>query len=179
MQSINLPSILTPDVGLLFWMLLAFLVVFGLMAKFGFPVIIKEAFDKMRDKANAERKNYIDESLQKAHEANERLASIEQEGERLLNEARARQAEILSQAKATSDSIVREAREKAQEEGAKLLQDAKAQIAAEKENALRDIRETVADLSVVIAEKVVRQKLANTTEQQKLIEQMLDEVCKA
>lgn len=170
MQSINLPSILTPDVGLLFWMLLAFLVVFGLMAKFGFPVIINMV---------NERKNYIDESLQKAHEANERLASIEQEGERLLNETRARQAEILSQAKATSDSIVREAREKAQEEGAKLLQDAKAQIAAEKENALRDIRETVADLSVVIAEKVVRQKLANTTEQQKLIEQMLDEVCKA
>lgn len=170
MQSINLPSILTPDVGLLFWMLLAFLVVFGLMAKFGFPVIINMV---------NERKNYIDESLQKAHEANERLASIEQEGERLLNEARARQAEILSQAKATSDSIVREAREKAQEEGAKLLQDAKAQIAAEKENALRDIRETVADLSVVIAEKVVRQKLANSTEQQKLIEQMLDEVCKA
>lgn len=170
MQSINLPSILTPDVGLLFWMLLAFLVVFGLMAKFGFPVIINMV---------NERKNYIDESLQKAHEANERLASIEQEGERLLNEARARQAEILSQAKATSDSIVREAREKAQEEGAKLLQDAKTQIAAEKENALRDIRETVADLSVVIAEKVVRQKLANTTEQQKLIEQMLDEVCKA
>ena len=170
MQSINLPSILTPDVGLLFWMLLAFLVVFGLMAKFGFPVIINMV---------NERKNYIDESLQKAHEANERLASIEQEGERLLNEARARQAEILSQAKATSDSIVHEAREKAQEEGAKLLQDAKAQIAAEKENALRDIRETVADLSVVIAEKVVRQKLANTTEQQKLIEQMLDEVCKA
>lgn len=170
MQSINLPSILTPDVGLLFWMLLAFLVVFGLMAKFGFPVIINMV---------NERKNYIDESLQKAHEANERLASIEQEGERLLNEARARQAEILSQAKATSDSIVREAHEKAQEEGAKLLQDAKAQIAAEKENTLRDIRETVADLSVVIAEKVVRQKLANTTEQQKLIEQMLDEVCKA
>lgn len=170
MQSINLPSILTPDVGLLFWMLLAFLVVFGLMAKFGFPVIINMV---------NERKDYIDESLQKAHEANERLASIEQEGERLLNEARARQAEILSQAKATSDGIVREAREKAQEEGAKLLQDAKAQIAAEKENALRDIRETVADLSVVIAEKVVRQKLANTTEQQKLIEQMLDEVCKA
>ena len=170
MQSINLPSILTPDVGLMFWMLLAILVVFGLMAKFGFPVIINMV---------NERKNYIDESLQKAHEANERLASIEQEGERLLNEARARQAEILSQAKATSDSIVRESREKAQEEGAKMLQDAKAQIAAEKENALRDIRETVADLSVVIAEKVVRQKLANTTEQQKLIEQMLDEVCKA
>lgn len=169
MQSINLPSILTPDFGLLFWMLLAFLVVFFLMAKFGFPVITKMV---------EERKNYIDESLQKAHEATERLAGIKQESERLLDEARARQAEILSQAKATGDSIVREAREKAQDEGSKLLQEAKAQIAVEKENALRDIRQTVADLSIVIAEKVVRQKLSNDVEQQKLVEQMLDEVCK-
>lgn len=169
MQSINLPSILTPDLGLLFWMLLAFLTVFFIVAKFGFPVITK-----MVD----ERKNYIDESLKKAHEANECLAGIQQECERLLNEARVRQAEILSQAKTTGDSMIREAREKAQAEGAKMLLDAKAQIAAEKENALRDIKQTVADLSVVIAEKVVRQKLADNEQQQKLIERMLDEVCK-
>lgn len=169
MLSINLPSILTPDFGLLFWMLLAFLIVFFLMAKYGFPIIIKMVED---------RKNYIDESLQKAHEANERLAGIQQESERLLAEARAKQAEILAQAKATGDSIVSEARNKAQADGAKLLQEAKAQIAAEKENALRDIRQTVADLSIVIAEKVVRQKLANNDEQQALIEQMLNEACK-
>lgn len=169
MLSINLPSILTPDFGLLFWMLLAFLIVFFLMAKYGFPIITKMVED---------RKNYIDESLQKAHEANERLAGIQQESERLLSEARAKQAEILAQAKATGDSIVSEARNKAQADGAKLLQEAKAQIAAEKENALRDIRQTVADLSIVIAEKVVRQKLANNDEQQALIEQMLNEACK-
>lgn len=170
MQSLNLPSILTPDFGLLFWMLLSFLIVFFLMVKFGFPVITKMV---------EERKNYIDESLQKAHEANERLAGIQQESERILNEARARQSEILSQAKATGDSIVREAREKAQNEGAKFLLDAKAQIAAEKENALRDIRQTVAELSISIAEKVVRQRLSNDAEQQKFVEQMLDEVCKS
>lgn len=169
MLSINLPSILTPDFGLLFWMLLAFLIVFFLMAKYGFPIITKMVED---------RKIYIDESLQKAHEANERLAGIQQESERLLAEARAKQAEILAQAKATGDSIVSEARNKAQADGAKLLQEAKAQIAAEKENALRDIRQTVADLSIVIAEKVVRQKLANNDEQQALIEQMLNEACK-
>lgn len=169
MLSINLPSILTPDFGLLFWMLLAFLIVFFLMAKYGFPIITKMVED---------RKNYIDESLQKAHGANERLAGIQQESERLLAEARAKQAEILAQAKATGDSIVSEARNKAQADGAKLLQEAKAQIAAEKENALRDIRQTVADLSIVIAEKVVRQKLANNDEQQALIEQMLNEACK-
>ena len=169
MLSINLPSILTPDFGLLFWMLLAFLIVFFLMAKYGFPIITKMVED---------RKNYIDESLQKAHEANERLAGIQQESERRLAEARAKQAEILAQAEATGDSIVSEARNKAQADGAKLLQEAKAQIAAEKENALRDIRQTVADLSIVIAEKVVRQKLANNDEQQALIEQMLNEACK-
>ena len=139
------------------------------MAKFGFPIITKMVED---------RKNYIDESLQKAHEANQRLAGIQQESERILNEARAKQAEILEQAKATSDSMINEARKKAQDEGAQMLQEAKTQIAAEKENALRDIRQTVADLSVVIAEKVVRQKLANNAEQQQLIEKMLDEVCK-
>lgn len=170
MLTINLPSILTPDLGLLFWMLLAFLVVFVLVAKYGFPAITHMV---------EERKKFIDESLAKAHEANERLAGIQQESERLLNEARAQQAEILSQAKSTGDSIVREARERAQNEGSKLLQDAKAQIAVEKENALRDIRQTVAELSVVIAEKVVRQKLATDSEQQKLIERMLDEVFKA
>ena len=169
MLSINLPSILTPDFGLLFWMLLAFLIVFFLMAKYGFPIITKMVED---------RKNYIDESLQKAHEANERLAGIQQESERLLAEARAKQADILAQAKATGDSIVSEARNKAQADGAKLLQEAKAQIAAEKENALRDIRQTVADLSIVIAEKAVRQKLANNDEQQALIEQVLNEACK-
>ncbi len=169
MQSINLPSILTPDFGLLFWMLLAFLIVFCLVAKFGFPIITKMV---------EERKKYIDESLQKAHEANEKLTGINQESERIIKEALAKQAEILNQAKATGDNIIKEAREKAQVEGSKLILDAKAQIATEKENALRDIRQTVADLSILIAEKVVRQKLADNNEQQKLIEKMLDEVCK-
>lgn len=169
MQSINLPSILTPDFGLLFWMLLAFLIVFCLVAKFGFPIITKMV---------EERKKYIDESLKKAHEANEKLTGINKESERILNEARIQQAEILNQAKATGDSIIKEAREKAQAESAKIILDAKAQITAEKENALRDIRQTVADLSIMIAEKVVRQKLADNNEQQKLIEKMLDEVCK-
>lgn len=169
MQLLNtLPAILTPDFGLLFWMAMAFIVIMLIVGNFGFPVITQ-----MVD----ERKKYIDESLQKAYEANERLAGIQQECERIENKARVRQAEIINQAKATGDSIIREARERAQEEGAKLILDAKAQIAADKENALREIRQTVAELSMVVAEKVVRQQLADDAEQQKLIERMLDEVC--
>ena len=168
--SINLPSILTPDFGLLFWMPLAFLVVFFLVAKYGFPVITEMV---------EERKRYIDESLQKANEANERLAGIEKESERIITEARQHQAEILKQAKETGDRIIQTAREQAENESAKLILNAKEQISAEKQKALSEINQTVADVSVVIAEKIMRQKLTNNEEQQKLIERMLDEVYKA
>ena len=79
----NLPSILTPDLGLLFWMLLAFLVVFGVLAKFGFPAIVGMV---------EERKKFIDESLKRAHEAAERLTNIQQESEAIVQQARVQQA---------------------------------------------------------------------------------------
>lgn len=167
MDSINLPSILTPDVGLLVWMLLAFLVVFLILAKFGFPVITKMVED---------RKNFIEESLRNAHEANQKLANIQSEGEAILKDAREQQAAILKDAMATRDNIIKEARNKAQLEGAKLVEEAKAQILVEKENALRDIRSTVAELSVEIAEKIMRNKLKGAGEHEQLIERMLDEM---
>ena len=166
----NLPSILSPDLGLLFWMLLAFLIVFFLLKKFGFSIIVNMV---------EERKNYIDESLKNAREANEKLANIKSESEALLKEAREQQATILKEAMATRDNIIKEAKDKAQVEGMKILDDAKAQISAEKENALRDIRSTVADLSVQIAEKVMRRQLDKDAEQEKFIERMLDEVTKS
>ena len=167
MDSINLPSILTPDVGLLVWMLLAFLVVFLILAKFGFPVITKMVED---------RKNFIEESLRNSHEANQKLANIQSEGEAILKDAREQQAAILKDAMATRDNIIKEARNKAQLEGAKLVEEAKAQILVEKENALRDIRSTAAELSVEIAEKVMRNKLKGAGEHEQLIERMLDEM---
>ena len=166
----NLPSILSPDLGLLFWMLLAFLIVLFLLKKFGFSIIVNMV---------EERKNYIDESLKNAREANEKLANIKSESEALLKEAREQQATILKEAMATRDNIIKDARDKAQVEGIKIIDDAKAQISAEKENALRDIRYTVAELSVQIAEKVMRRQLDKDAEQEKFIERMLDEVTKS
>lgn len=163
----NLPSILSPDLGLLFWMFLAFLIVFLLMKKYGFPVIVKMVED---------RKNYIDESLRNAREANERLANIQSESEALLKKASEKQALILKEAMATRDNIIKEARDNAQAESVKIINEAKAQIAIEKENALKDIRSTVADLSVQIAEKIMRRQLKQDAEQEKFIERMLDEV---
>ena len=167
MGSINLPSILTPDFGLFFWMLVAFLVVFLLLAKFGFPVITGMV---------EERKNFIDESLRKAHEAQERLANIEKEGESILQEAREKQAQILKEAAETRDAIVEQAQTKARAEGARLLDDAKIAIEQEKKAAIADIRAQVATLSVEIAEKVLRQNLKDDKSQMDLIDRMLDDV---
>ena len=163
----NLPAILTPDFGLFFWMLVAFLVVFLILAKFGFPVITGMV---------EERKNFIDESLRKAHEAQERLANIEKEGESILQEAREKQALILKEAAESRDAIVEQAQQKARTEGARLLEEAKVAIEQEKKAAIADIRQQVAALSVEIAEKVLRQNLRDDKSQMDLIDRMLDEV---
>ena len=148
-------------------MLVAFLVVFLLLAKFGFPVITSMV---------EERKNFIDESLRKAHEAQERLANIEKEGESILQEAREKQAQILKEAAETRDAIVEKAQEKARAEGTRLLDDARVAIEQEKKAAIADIRAQVATLSVEIAEKVLKQNLKDEKSQMDLIDRMLDDV---
>lgn len=163
----NLPSILTPDLGLLFWMLLAFLVVFFVVAKFGFPAIISMV---------ESRKQYIDESLKKAHEASERLANIQKEGESMLQEARQKQAQILKEAADTRDAIVAQAQEKAREEGNRLIAEAKGEIESQKQAAISEIRAQVAELSVKVAEKILRKELASDAAQMETIDRLLDEV---
>ena len=163
----KLPAILTPDLGLLFWMLLAFAVVFFVLAKYGFPAIIN-----MVD----ERKNYIDDSLKKAHEASERLENIKQESEAILQDAREKQAQILREAAESRDAIVEQAQVKAREEGARLLDDARVAIEQEKKAAIADIRKQVATLSVEVAEKILRKNLSGDQAQMDLIERMLDDV---
>ena len=123
-----------------------------------------------------ERQAFIDDSLRKAHEANERLANIQKEGESILQEAREKQAQILKEAAETRDAIVEKAQDKARQEGARLLEDARVAIEQEKKAAIADIRKQVATLSVEIAEKVLRQNLKDDKAQMDLINRMLDEV---
>ena len=160
-------DLLIPSTGLLFWMSLTFLVVLFILWKFGFPVITSMV---------SERKAFIDDSLRKAHEANEKLANIQKEGESILQEAREKQAQILKEAAVTRDAIVEKAQEKARVEGARLLDDARAAIEQEKKAAIADIRKQVATLSVEIAEKVLRQNLQGDKAQMDLINRMLDDV---
>ncbi len=95
-------DLLIPDSGLLFWMTLVFIIVFIILWKAGFPAIIKMVTD---------RKAHIDESLRKAHEANEKLANIQKEGESILQEAREKQAAILKEAAELHEAEAQESAE--------------------------------------------------------------------
>lgn len=159
-------DLLMPSFGLMFWMAIVFFVVLGLLWKFGFPTITKMV---------EERKQYIDESLRKAHEANEKLANIQKEGESILQGAREQQALILKEATSARDAIVAKAESQAKEQGEKLISDAKVQIDAEKQNAIREIRSQVAELSVKIAEKIIKKQLSTDANQMELIDRLLDE----
>ena len=156
-----------PSTGLLFWMTIVFLIVLCIIGKWGFPVISNMV---------KERKAFIDNSLRKAHEANEKLANIQKEGESILQEAREKQAAILKEAADTREAIVAKAQEKAKEESSRIVSDAKAEITNEKQQAIREIRAQVAELSVKIAERIVREKLSDDDKQMELIDKLLDEV---
>lgn len=160
-------SLLTPDLGLLFWMLLSFGIVFVILSKYGFPVIIK---------AVQQRKEYIDQSLETARLANDQLAGIQVAGEKLLAEAKERQNAILKEAMAEKEQIIAEARQRAVVEAHLQIEEASRRIREEKDKAIREVRTEIADLSVAIAEKVIKEKISRGEEQQKTIDRLLDEV---
>lgn len=160
-------SLLLPDSGLVFWMLLSFGVVFFVVARYGFPVILR-----MVD----QRKAYIDESLRAAKQANEQLAQIKESTKALTEEAERERNRILKEAADERASIVAEARKQAAVAARKELEIVREQIRREKEEAIRDIRSQVAVLSVDIAEKVIRKELSSEREQLEMIDRMVDEV---
>ncbi|MDR1610962.1 MAG: F0F1 ATP synthase subunit B [Candidatus Symbiothrix sp.] len=162
-------SLLTPDLGLLFWMIVSFGAVFFVLAKFGFPIIVK-----MVD----ERKAFIDKSLEAAKQANERLAGIQQEGEKILKHAREEEIRILREAEEIRNKVVDEAKGQAGIEAGKLIEEAKNAIRKEKEMALRDLRNQMAVLSIGIAEKILRKNLDNQNAQRELVNQLIEEAQK-
>ncbi len=162
-----MPSILRPDFGLIFWMVIIFVIVFVLLAKFGFPMIT-EAIDKRRD--------YIDSSLKLAQEAEQKLSDMQKEHARMIEETRAEQSKILQKAAEAKDNMLRQARKDAQDQADKILAEAQVKIEAERESAMKDVRSQVAIISVEIAEKVIRRALSTDEAQMDYIHTLLDEM---
>lgn len=160
-------ELFTPEVGLIVWMLIPFLIVFFILAKFAWPPILKGV---------EKRNQYIDESLLAAKQALDDLARVKADSDAILDQARKDQADILAEAAKLRDKILENSKEKAEEEATKLIEIARSQISLEKEDAIRQIRREVAQLSVDIAEKVLRENLSKKNEQMNMIDRLLDEI---
>lgn len=163
-------SLITPDTGLLFWMVIIFALVFFILAKFGFPVITN-----MIDKRN----EHIENSLEAARKAELKLERLAQEQEQMIQQTRLEQGRIIKEANETRDRIVAQAKEQAQQEASKIVSQARQQIDFEKQEAVREIRSQVAALSVEVAEKIVRRDLSTDNAQAALAQRMLDEASNA
>lgn len=159
-------NLITPDTGLLFWMVLIFGIVFFILAKWGFPAITG-----MVDERNA----HILDSLKLAEEAQKRMQALSEEQAALIRETQQEQARILREAAQARSEILSKAKEEAQEQTAELIGKARERIAAEREDAMRDVRRQVALISVEVAEKVLRAKLSGDEAQQALTDTFADE----
>lgn len=160
-------SLITPDFGLLVWMTLIFGIVFFVLAKWGFPMITGSV---------EKRAQRINDSIKAAKEAEEKLRNLAEEQSRMIEETRQEQSRILKEAAASRDNIVEQAKVQAREEASRILDQARTQITAEKESALRDVRKEVALLSVSVAEKVLKASLSDGAEQSALVDRLVDEV---
>jgi len=160
-------GIISPDVGTIFWMVLGFSLVFFILRKFGWNVILQSL---------KEREQSIEEALLLAEKAREEVASLKADHDILLKEARAEREALIGDARKIRAELIEKAREDASLEADKVLENTLKEIENEKRSALNEIKAQVADLSVEIAEKILRKELSLENKQQDFIQDMLDDL---
>ncbi len=160
-------ELFTPDFGLVFWMFVAFALLFLVLAKYGWPVIIN-----MMDK----RASTIDQGVEDAKQAKEQLDNARAEAQKYIEEAQTRQAEMLREASRMKSEIIEQARHEASEAARKVMDDAKVSIEQARKEAELQFRNEVGKFSIEIAEKMVRKQMADDAAQQALVGRLLDEI---
>lgn len=157
----------TPEVGLIFWQAVVFLIVFGILAAFVWKPIMS---------ALKARESQIEDALKAADLAKEEMEQIKSDNEYLLQEARAERDTILKSATDVANKIKEEAKNETAAIAEKMMAEAKSTIETEKKAALLEVKNLVADLSLEIAEKLIREKLSDNKSQKDLIDKFLKEV---
>jgi len=155
------------SLGLFFWQLILFVALVLLLQKFAWKPILNSV---------NEREEGIKNALDEAENARKEMQNLNADNERILKEARAQRDTLLKEAREMKEGIISEAKNEAQLQAAKIVEQAQATIEAEKQAAITDLKNQVAELSVGIAEKVVRGELADKNKQTKLVEELLKEV---
>ena len=160
-------ELITPDFGLLFWMTIAFGIVFFVLAKFAFPVI-----NGMLKKREEE----INNALELAERTHKEMEQLQADNEQLLQQAREERVKMLNEAKQLSDKFVEDAKVKANEEKDRIIENAKEVIEHEKMAATTEIKNQIADISIKVAEKILGKALESDKEQLDYINRLLEEI---
>ncbi|MET1057197.1 MAG: F0F1 ATP synthase subunit B [Pedobacter sp.] len=160
-------ELLLPEIGLVVFQTIAFLLLMFVLAKFAWKPILASI---------KEREHTIDEALNQAELAKQEMVRLAAQNEETLREARAERDLILKEAKTLKDAIVNEAKQQAHTEGAKLIEKAKIEIENQKKAALAELKNQVSTLSIDIAERVLRTQLADKAKQQELVAGLLKDV---
>jgi len=160
-------ELVTPEIGLVFWTAISFLILFILLARFAWKPIMG---------AIGERERYIEDALFKAEAAKEEMTRLTNENEALLKQARAERDLILKEAKQVKDQIIGEAKTAAQTEGNKIIEKAKVEINNQKAIAMADVKNQISTLSLDIAEKILRKQFEDKQKQNELVTELLKEV---
>ncbi len=159
-------DLITPELGLVFWTLITFLILLFILKKFAWKPILGAVSD---------REEGIKDALASAEKARKEMENLHADNERILQEARAERETMLKDARDMKNKIVSEAKEEAQAQAGKIIEQTQAAIESEKKAAMAELKSHVAGLSLDIAEKVVREELSNKDKQMKLVEDMLGE----
>lgn len=160
-------ELITPDLGLLFWMTLAFGIVFFILAKFAFPVI---------NNMLKQREEEINTALEKAERTHQEMEKLQANNEMLLAQAREERDKILNEARQIHDKFIESAKIKANEEKDRIIESAREMIEHEKMAAATEIKNQIADFSIKVAEKVLQKDLASDKEQIDYINRLLDDI---
>lgn len=160
-------ELIKPDLGLLIWMLLSFGVVLYVLARFAWKPILKAIKDRERS---------ISKSLLAAQRAKEEMAKIEFGNEKITALAKLERDNLLKEAKELKDKILEEAKEEAKAEAKKIIDHAVQSVHKEKNEAINEIKNQIAALSVDIAEKILKQKLGDDKKQKELLENLIDNI---
>jgi len=155
------------SLGLFFWMLILFVILVFFLNKFAWKPILNSV---------NEREEGIKKALDQAENARKEMQNLNADNERILKEARAQRDTLLKEAREMKEGIISDAKNEAQAQATKIVEQAQETIQAEKQAAITDLKNQVAELSVGIAEKVVRGELADKNKQIKLVEELLKEV---
>ncbi|RSK42847.1 F0F1 ATP synthase subunit B [Hymenobacter perfusus] len=160
-------QIVTPELGLIFWQLVIFGIVLLLLRAFAWKPILSSL---------KERESSIEGALRMADQAKLEMQELKAGNEKLLAEARMERDRILKEATDVSNQLIEQAKNKATEEGSRMILQAREAIQNEKNMALAEVKNTAAKLSIDIAERILRRELADQPAQQQLVDSYLKEV---